>query len=40
MIVSLFGEKMRVNLANVTKAWIQDFVESGTVEVLGFEKTK
>ena len=38
MVVSLFGKVIKVNLANITKQWIQDFVESGTVEVLGFEK--
>ena len=38
MIVSLFGIEMRINLASITKQWIKDFVESGTVEVKGYER--
>lgn len=40
MIVSLLGLEMRVNLSSITKQWIKDFVETGMVEVIGFEKTK
>ena len=38
MIVSLLGIEMRINLASITKQWIKDFVESGTVEVKGYER--
>lgn len=38
MIVSLLGLEMRINLASITKQWIKDFVETGMVEVKGYER--
>lgn len=40
MIVSLLGLEMRINLASITKQWIKDFVETGTVEVKGYERKR
>lgn len=40
MIVSLLGLEMRINLASITKQWIKDFVETGMVEVKGYERKR